>query len=90
MCSFCGINYDFIGKFETLPEDISYVLRRLYRGEEEYWFPAMKDPRSAASHTREYYSQINRKLIDKIRDSFRSDFELLDYSADEYLAMAKN
>ena len=88
MCSLCNIDYDFIGKFETLPEDISYVLRKLYHKEEDYWFPAMNNARSAAPLTEKYYSKIHSTLIYKVRDKFKSDFTLLNYTIDDYLSIS--
>ena len=85
MCSFCDINYDFIGKFETLREDISYILRKVYGKEEDFWFPAINDPRSAALYTKEYYSHLPSDLIHKVKDFYKGDFTLFNYTVDEYV-----
>ena len=88
LCSLCDIEYNFIGKFETLPEDISYVLRKLYHKEADYWFPAMNNVRSAANLTEKYYSQIDSKLIHTVRELFKYDFTLLNYTIDDYLSIS--
>ena len=90
LCSLCDIEYNFIGKFETLPEDISFVLRKLYHKEEDYWFPTVNNARSAANLTEKCYSQIDSKLIHTVRESFKSDFRLMNYTINDYLSISIN
>ena len=85
LCHFCEINYDFIGKFESLSDDISYILRQLYRKEKDYWFPAVSKPRSAAPLIEKYFSKLPSELVPKMYGAFKDDFTMFNYTTDDYV-----
>ena len=76
-CHFCDVDFDFIGSFETLEDDVSYVLRKMYSSEQDYWFPHCNpsDKKSAM----EYYRSISKGLLDKLEKYYEMDFDLFGF-----------
>ena len=79
LCHVCDVNYDFIGKFDTLQNDIAFVLRQIYRSAKEYYFLDVTKARSAVKRMETYYKQLDEKLIDKLEETFKLDYELFGY-----------
>ncbi len=79
LCSFCGINYDFIGSFDNLHDDVAYVLRELYDYEADYWFPNVTRPRATVNYEEKYYNQVPSGLFQKVQNTFKLDYQLFDY-----------
>ena len=77
LCFPCSFKYDFIGHFETLVEDVPYMLKKAGIGD-RVAFPPYRSSR-AASDFMEYYSQVPREIIFKLGDVFRNDFEMFGY-----------
>lgn len=67
------IDLQFVGKFESLEEDLSCVLKNMNGGS---ILPAQMYATSAGDRLRELYSQ---EIADKVRELYRTDFELFDY-----------
>ncbi len=80
LCLPCMIYYDFIGKFETLPEDSDYLLR-LIDVKSKVSFPELKSnyriPTKALSNF--YYRSLNSDLQKKLLDLYKNDFEMFGY-----------
>ncbi|XP_071507041.1 carbohydrate sulfotransferase 11-like [Diadema antillarum] len=83
MCRPCDIEYDIVGKFETLNADAEYILQMAHVD------PKVKYPQQGAKRTtnsssadvlQSYYSDISPIQIFKLHEIFRRDFELFDYS----------
>ena len=79
LCHVCDVKYDFIGKFDTLRDDVAFVLRQIYRSTPEFYFPNVTKPRSALERMRQYYGQLDHKLIEQLEKVYRMDFELFGY-----------
>ncbi|XP_072854982.2 carbohydrate sulfotransferase 9 isoform X1 [Pogona vitticeps] len=78
LCYPCFINYDFIGKFETLEEDANYFLR-LIGAPEGLVFPNFKDRHATDKRTN---SEVVQQYLAEIPDKERQqtyDFYYLDY-----------
>ncbi|XP_021369323.1 carbohydrate sulfotransferase 11-like [Mizuhopecten yessoensis] len=80
LCLPCQINYDYIGKYETIEDDADYLLKRA--GLSRYSFPK----RSAfynATRTNEtlvnYFSQIPSFYRKRLQKFYQSDYLLFDY-----------
>ena len=73
----CALEFDFIGKVETLNADVNYVLSKLLPGKNnELYFPHSNN-RGAKKHN--YYESIDKKIIEKITKVFGNDFEAFNY-----------
>ncbi|XP_041102635.1 carbohydrate sulfotransferase 9-like [Polyodon spathula] len=78
LCFPCIINYDFIGKFETLEEDANHFLR-LIGAPEDLKFPAFKDRHSTDERTTS--SVVNHYMLQlsPAERQLTHNFYLLDY-----------
>ncbi|XP_045151996.1 carbohydrate sulfotransferase 9 isoform X2 [Echinops telfairi] len=78
LCYPCWINYDFVGKFETLEEDANYFLQ-LIGAPKELKFPKFKDRHSSDERTSaQVVSQYLKNLTGTERQLIY-DFYYLDY-----------
>ncbi|XP_070566136.1 carbohydrate sulfotransferase 11-like [Ptychodera flava] len=83
ICRPCEIEYDIIGKYETLTRDANFVLRKL--GASDYVkFPEgdlNSTNSSRSSVMTKYYSSVKKSgYFSEIVDMYRNDFSLFGYS----------
>ncbi|NXY91147.1 CHST9 sulfotransferase, partial [Alcedo cyanopectus] len=78
LCYPCLINYDFIGKFETLEEDANYFLQ-LVGAPAELKFPKFKDRHSSDERTNAQVVRQYLKELSKEERQLTYDFYYLDY-----------
>ena len=82
LCSFCNINYDFIGKYETLENDARFVLNRI--GARQIKFPRTSFVKSSSKATNQswtdVYRSVSQELIHKLWEKYSEDFEMFQYS----------
>ena len=82
-CLPCQVRYDFIGHYETLREDISYVLRRIGLNVTLLHLNRSnrRDPNSPTVRiVAKQMATLSQHEIDKLLDIYRLDFELFGYS----------
>ena len=77
LCHPCGIQYDFIGRFENLEEEAHFVLSGIRR-KSSVSFPYV-EPSSTPSKLSLYYSQIPRERLDRVLEIFSGDSEMFGY-----------
>uniref|UniRef100_F7CXE5 Carbohydrate sulfotransferase n=1 Tax=Ornithorhynchus anatinus TaxID=9258 RepID=F7CXE5_ORNAN len=85
LCYPCLINYDFVGKFETLEQDANYFLQ-LIGAPKELKFPNFKDRHSSDERTN---AGVVRQYLRELSSSERQltyDFYYLDYLMFNYTA----
>lgn len=82
LCDPCSMNYDFIGKYETLNADAQYLLDHVGAG--DISFPQIK-PSNTSSHLFKYISQLSYKSIIGLYKIYYNDFKLFRYSLQSYL-----
>ncbi|XP_033127908.1 carbohydrate sulfotransferase 11-like [Anneissia japonica] len=77
LCSPCEIDYDYIGHFDTLIEDSTFILKTL---NETHDFPAAGNPTNSSQQSvlQNYYKQLNFKEIERLKERYRVDSLLLD------------
>ena len=81
LCRPCDIDYDFIGKMETMAEDSDYIIRHLYGRQCP---PAL--PQKPGGHkttdrvTSTYYSNLSTHVIENLYEAYKRDFVLFDYN----------
>ncbi|XP_051058091.1 carbohydrate sulfotransferase 9 isoform X2 [Phodopus roborovskii] len=85
LCYPCLINYDFVGKFETLEEDANYFLQ-LIGAPTELKFPNFKDRHSSDERTsahvvRQYLKDLSRAERQRIYDFYHLDYLMFNYTA---------
>ncbi|XP_007422549.1 carbohydrate sulfotransferase 9 [Python bivittatus] len=84
LCYPCNINYNFIGKFETLEQDANYFLR-LIDAPDELIFPHFKDRHSTDRRTnsevvRQYLAEIPATERQQVYDFYDLDYLMFNYT----------
>ncbi|CAL1544542.1 unnamed protein product, partial [Lymnaea stagnalis] len=83
LCNPCLVNYDFIGKLESIETDGQYVLDKLALGY-KLSIPRRSDLKYATNQTqtfmKEYYGQLPRRLLVKLFRMYHGDFVLFNYT----------
>ena len=78
ICKPCSYDWNFIGHYEFLSDDINYV-RKLARAETLEPFPISQESKTS-SELISYYSQVPPKWIMRLGEIYRADFEMFGYS----------
>ncbi|KAM5236570.1 carbohydrate sulfotransferase 8 isoform 2-T2 [Ctenodactylus gundi] len=84
LCSPCLIDYDFVGKFESLEDDANFFLS-LVRAPRNLTFPRFKDrhsqeARTTARITRRYFAQLSALQRQRTYDFYYMDYLMFNYS----------
>lgn len=85
-CSACLVDYDVIAKFETLDRDQNYIVRKskLENRITPSWKHLTKGKKTSDT-VRKYFATVTLSDAMKLYHKYRLDFELYDYTVDEYL-----
>ncbi len=79
----CVLHYDFIGRFETLHDDIDYVLHKLFKLESTKHLPFHNMSKETSKNViAQNYRNVPTSHIEKIREIYKLDFHLFGYSKD--------
>ncbi|KAJ8389669.1 hypothetical protein AAFF_G00115450 [Aldrovandia affinis] len=84
LCHPCQINYDFIGKLETLDEDAEHLLRVL-RVDNIVQFPPSYRNKTASSWEQDWFANIPYESRKKLYKLYEADFKLFGYSKPDKL-----
>ena len=81
--------FNVIGKFETMKEDVEYIINASNLNIGPSSFPKVhshgKDPKLLSL---KYFRDIDAESMKKLYDVYKIDFEMFEYSIDEYLLQA--
>ena len=77
LCRPCDIHYNFIGHYESLREDVSYVLRET-RVQDLVSFPPFR-PTNTTRELLLYYSKIPRDALLQLKRVYQRDLALFGY-----------
>lgn len=78
ICFPCAFEFDLIGHFETLEEDVAYFLKKA-EFDDRVTFPPVPSSTTTDSKFTEYYAQVPREIIYRVAEAFRGDFEMFGY-----------
>ncbi|KAG8012979.1 Carbohydrate sulfotransferase 8 [Nibea albiflora] len=83
LCNPCLLQYNFIGKFESLQEDANFLLRRV-GAPANLTFPDFKDrnplaERTSSRITQRYFKQLNATERQKTFDFYYMDYLMFNY-----------
>ncbi|KAI4883984.1 hypothetical protein NFI96_003365 [Prochilodus magdalenae] len=84
LCHPCQINYDFVGKLETLNEDAEHLLRIL-RVDNVVEFPPSYPNRTVSSWEQDWFASIPYESRRELYKLYEADFRLFGYSKPEKL-----
>lgn len=83
LCDPCNIDYDILGKYETVGIDSEHVLK-VIGAPESLHYPNLKrygsEKRTNGDITLEYLRQLNSEQIEKITKLYQMDFFLFNYT----------
>ena len=91
-CSPCDINYDVIGKLETLADDVKYILKLAeLEGKVQFSDPLKSSPTfsSNVDTMKKYYSKVPKECIENLYTRYKFDFELFGYDLPDYIKINK-
>ncbi|XP_050527659.1 carbohydrate sulfotransferase 11 isoform X2 [Daktulosphaira vitifoliae] len=78
LCKPCAVNYDFIGKHESLFSDSDYFLKHVV-GAIDVKFPRGPDT-NTSTQLKKYYNSLDHNAIVKLYNTFELDFKFFDYN----------
>ena len=85
LCHFCSIEYDFIGKLESVVQDAAYLLefwkkdgRTSDKIDGKLMYPAVSSM-TDRKLVEKYFEGIDKETLSEIYSLFADDFELFDY-----------
>lgn len=84
LCSPCLIDYDFVGKFESMEDDANFFLS-LIRAPRNLTFPRFKDRHSQEARTtaqiaHQYFTQLSALQRQRTYDFYYMDYLMFNYS----------
>lgn len=77
LCYPCAVNYNYIGKFETIFEDSNSFSTML--NDRKIRFSKTNPNRHQKQLVLKYYCGIPNELIEKVNEMYRNDYKLFDY-----------
>lgn len=87
LCRPCHVNYDFVGKYETINRDADYILKDM-GVPPNIRFPSRSEKYSTIETVKtfdKHYSQIPPEYIQKLYTVYQKDFDLFGYSLSDSL-----
>lgn len=78
LCHPCQIDYDIIGKYETLVEDSQFILDNLHIN--NISFPQSLKASQTSSNLKKYFNTLSPETIKHLYNIYKMDFELFNYS----------
>ncbi|XP_006817742.1 carbohydrate sulfotransferase 11-like [Saccoglossus kowalevskii] len=92
LCAPCAMNYDFLGQYETLNEDVNGILKTINASEVVDFssYVPHKTNSSSVDILKENYGHITKQQIEGLYKKYEMDFRLFDYNTVEYLKMSKS
>lgn len=90
-CTPCQVHFDLILKFETLDEDQRYLIEKagltgIIKAEHKNSGKGKNTNEILMS----FYAQLTKSQVKGLYNVFRHDFELFDYSPDEFIKIARD
>ncbi|XP_060780106.1 carbohydrate sulfotransferase 8-like [Neoarius graeffei] len=84
LCSPCLLDYDFIGKFETIEDEANFLLHRV-GAPKNLTFPTFKDrnpeaARTSTHITQRYFTQLSASDRQRVYDFYYMDYLTFNYS----------
>ncbi|XP_033099418.1 carbohydrate sulfotransferase 11-like [Anneissia japonica] len=80
LCSPCKVEYDFIGKLETISDDAKYILKSL-NVDDKVSYPARANshPTNSTQEFDNYYGKLDSSILQRLWEIYELDFKLFGY-----------
>ena len=79
LCLRCSIDYDIIGKFETLNEDVDFLSKKLKEKRIQQLFKTQTRSASVFNVSKKLMDQLNPKQMTDLYRIYSDDFEIFSY-----------
>ena len=79
LCLPCEMQFDFIGKFETLNQDVEFLLRKLNESDLSRLFAIQPKPKTTSTLWKEFINKISYQQLIHLNRMFADDFRLFGY-----------
>jgi hypothetical protein len=80
LCLPCAMHYDFIGKFETLNQDVEFLLQKLNKENLIQLFTSNKEqPKTTHSLWKQFMKMLSHQQLSDLNRMFGDDFKLFGY-----------
>ncbi|XP_038060770.1 carbohydrate sulfotransferase 11-like [Patiria miniata] len=85
VCSPCQVNYDYLGKLETVDDDARYMLTSL-EVQDKANFPTGDEHQTNSSQVyNAYFGQVTKTSLQRLWELYKLDFELFGYDKPDFL-----
>ncbi|CAF4617227.1 unnamed protein product [Rotaria socialis] len=89
LCYACLFKYNFIGKYETIEEDLGRLLTYLGLEPKDWNNVNYFRTGKTREHYKSMYSNLNNQLLCTLKYLYKDDFKLFDYRLEDYLTDKK-
>ncbi|CAF1163152.1 unnamed protein product [Didymodactylos carnosus] len=92
LCKVCTFKYDFIGKYETIADDMQLLLKLAGADTKEWQIKMINSNRSTVGKDDMYkklYETLPEHLICKLQHIYSKDVSLFNYNIEDYVDRAK-
>jgi len=83
ICRVCDVNWDFVGKVESIVEDAAYMLKEVNLShivEYPYYRKA-----TDTSMIKKYFTGLTKEGMERLYETFKLDFDLFQYAVPDYV-----
>lgn len=87
-CTPCQLKFDVIMRFETLEEDQRYLINKVGLGSVIKPEHMNTGKGNTNQHLMNQYAELTKSQVRGLYEFFKYDFELFDYTADEFISAA--
>ncbi|XP_072181034.1 carbohydrate sulfotransferase 11-like [Diadema setosum] len=86
LCAPCNIDYNYIGKLETVHEDSSRLFKKLFNDSQRFYYPKFAEPtvRSSAEFN-SAFGEITIKQLQQLWSIYEIDFLLFNYTRPDFM-----
>jgi hypothetical protein len=86
LCNACQLKYNFIGKYETIQEDLNFLRSKLGLNSTDWSTDNYFSTGKTKENYKLMYSQLSNDLICNLKDFYAEDFKLFNYRFEDYLS----
>jgi hypothetical protein len=79
LCLPCTMQYDFVGKFETLNEDVEFMLRKLNENNLSWLFTSKRRQPRATLLWQQLMEELSHEQLNDLNSMFADDFRIFGY-----------
>lgn len=88
-CSVCQVRYDYVMRLEkSTSKQLDYIFSAMNLDRERIHLPRLQENRGGLTNfprSCSYFKKLSRETIMKLYQRYQIDFEMFDYSIDNYL-----